>query len=199
MAGKATSAISTCDDITKDDTTMTIRSPDTTTESPHAIGRETIRAAAVQHDRPGPRWLLRTRRHGLLPRSRTRVPVVLWAMVLRLVVLIADYLLAFVTATVVVPMFAAWLHQQSGAAAGNLTAAGAFAMWLTPLLFLVAILAAGEIAAMRALWHWSTRSIKKTRDRHVSEHGGSAPTAPPQPHQASGKRHSTKKKCGRSR
>ncbi|MCM2392700.1 hypothetical protein [Streptomyces albipurpureus] len=91
-------------------------------------------------------------------------PVVVWAGFFRAIVLLADYLLAFVTAVVIIPLLGAWLHQQSGASRGALSADGTVAMWLMPLLFLVALLAAGEIVVMRAMWRWATRMIAKIRD-----------------------------------
>ncbi|NEA20727.1 hypothetical protein [Streptomyces halstedii] len=90
--------------------------------------------------------------------------VVVWAGFCRAIVLLADYLLAFVTAVVIIPLLGAWLHQQSGASRGALSADGTAAMWLMPLLFLVALLAAGEIVVMRAMWRWATRVIAKIRD-----------------------------------
>jgi hypothetical protein len=111
-------------------------------------------------------------------RSGDGLPIVLWAGFLRLVVLIADYLVAFVTATVVIPTFAVWLHRQSGAGSGHLTMAGTIAMWLTPLVFLVAILAAGEIAVMHAMWRWGTRMIQRIRDRRADESGATVSSVP---------------------
>ncbi|MEU6263732.1 hypothetical protein [Saccharopolyspora shandongensis] len=106
----------------------------------------------------------------LSPRkSGDGLPVVIWAGFFRLVVLIADYLLVFVTATVAIPMLGAWLHRQSGASQGLLTTAGSVAMWLMPLLFLVLILAAGEIAVMRAMWRWSTQRIQRVRAGRAGE------------------------------
>ncbi|MDO5865104.1 MULTISPECIES: hypothetical protein [Paenarthrobacter] len=94
-------------------------------------------------------------------------PVLIWAVFFRSVVLIADYLLASMTAMVVIPMLGAWLHRQSGAAGGDLTMAGTVAMWVAPLLFVVLLLAAAEIAAMRGMWRWSTRRIEAVREARV--------------------------------
>ncbi|MFF1880295.1 hypothetical protein ACFVVC_02335 [Pseudarthrobacter sp. NPDC058196] len=91
-------------------------------------------------------------------------PVLIRAVFFRSVVLIADYVLASMTAMVVIPMLGAWLHRQSGAASGDLTMAGTVAMWVAPLLFVVLLLAAAEIAAMRGMWRWSTRRIQSVRD-----------------------------------
>ncbi|WP_412075406.1 hypothetical protein ACLF6K_05660 [Streptomyces xanthophaeus] len=90
--------------------------------------------------------------------------IVVWAGFFRAIVLLADYLLAFITAVVIIPLLGAWLHQQSGASRGSLSADGTIAMWLMPLLFLVALLAAGEIVVMRSMWRWATRMIAKIRD-----------------------------------
>ncbi|MFD8609387.1 hypothetical protein [Streptomyces sp. NPDC059631] len=93
-----------------------------------------------------------------------RFSVVVWAGFLRAIVLLADCLLAFTTAVVVIPLLGAWLHQQSGASRGALSADGTIAMWLMPLLFLIALLAAGEIVVMRGMWRWATLIIAKVRD-----------------------------------
>ena len=79
----------------------------------------------------------------------------------RLLVLVADYLLVFTTATVVIPTLGAWLHQSSGAAQDSLTLSGTVAMWLMPLLFLVTVLTVGVLVVMRGMWRWSTRVIDK--------------------------------------
>ncbi|MGW6600524.1 hypothetical protein [Streptomyces sp. NPDC055036] len=93
-----------------------------------------------------------------------RFSLMLWAGLVRAVVLVADYLLALVTAVVIIPQLGTWLHEQSGASQGSLTAAGTIAMWLMPLLFLVSLLAAGEIVLMRGMWRWATRTITKIRN-----------------------------------
>ncbi|MFJ7416470.1 hypothetical protein ACIQWZ_37575 [Streptomyces sp. NPDC098077] len=90
--------------------------------------------------------------------------VVAWAGFFRAIVLLADYLLAIITAVVIIPMLGAWLHQQSGAARGALSGDGTIAIWLMPLLFLVALIVAGEIVVMRSMWRWATRMIAKIRD-----------------------------------
>ncbi|MFE7117381.1 hypothetical protein ACFU99_18405 [Streptomyces sp. NPDC057654] len=101
-----------------------------------------------------------------------RSSVMVWAGFLRVIVLLADYLLAFITAVVIIPLLGAWLHQQSGASRGALSADGTIAMWLMPLLFLVAVLAVGEIVVMRGMWRWATRMTVKIRDAR-----GEAPRA----------------------
>ncbi|MFJ3858313.1 hypothetical protein ACIPRL_18960 [Streptomyces sp. NPDC090085] len=101
----------------------------------------------------------------LAPKNQAgRFSVVVWTGFFRAVVLLADYLLAFITAVVILPLLGAWLHQRSGASQGALSADGTIAMWLMPLLFLVALLAAGEIAVMRGMWRWATRMIAKIQD-----------------------------------
>ncbi|MFB7917086.1 hypothetical protein [Streptomyces sp. NPDC056061] len=113
----------------------------------------------------------------LSPKKRgDGLPVVIWTVFFRSIVLIADYLLAFTTAMVVIPMLGVWLHQQSGASQGELTGAGTIAMWLTPLFFLVALLAVGEIAVMRAMWRWGTRGIRKIRDGRADDSRPAAQT-----------------------
>lgn len=90
-------------------------------------------------------------------------PILIWVVFFRSVVLVADYLLALTTAAVIIPMLGAWLHRQSGVAGGDLTMAGTIALWIAPLLFLVLVLAAGEIAAMGSMWRWSSRRIQAIR------------------------------------
>ncbi|MEW2413067.1 hypothetical protein AB0953_04995 [Streptomyces sp. NPDC046866] len=101
----------------------------------------------------------------LAPRNQAGgFSVVVWAGFFRAVVLLADYLLACITAVVIIPLLGAWLHQQSGASRVALSADGTIAMWLIPLLFLVALLVAGEIVVMRGMWRWATRMIAKIQD-----------------------------------
>ncbi|GGS80615.1 MULTISPECIES: hypothetical protein [Streptomyces] len=101
----------------------------------------------------------------LAPRNQAGgVSVVVWAGFFRAVVLLADYLLACITAVVIIPLLGAWLHQQSGASRVALSADGTIAMWLVPLLFLVALLVAGEIVVMRGMWRWATRMIAKIQN-----------------------------------
>ncbi|MFD3970253.1 hypothetical protein [Streptomyces cyaneofuscatus] len=100
----------------------------------------------------------------VLKRETDGFSVVAWAGFFRAIVLLADYLLAIITAVVIIPMLGAWLHQQSGAARGALSADGTIAIWLMPLLFLVALIVAGEFVVMRSMWRWATRMIAKIRD-----------------------------------
>ncbi len=92
-----------------------------------------------------------------------RFSLVVWTVFFRALVLVVDYFLAFTVATVVIPILAAWLHQESGAAQGELTTSGTVAMWLVPLGFLVVLLTAGVLAVMRALWRWSTQMVEGIR------------------------------------
>lgn len=106
-----------------------------------------------------------TLRHRLAARTRANgLPIAVWIVVLRGIVLVADYALALVTAVGLIPTLGVWLHRESGAAQGSLTGAGTIAMWVLPLVFLVALLTAGELALMRSMWRWSGRRIQKIRD-----------------------------------
>lgn len=106
------------------------------------------------------------------------LPVLFWAVFFRSVVLIADYLLASSTATVLIPLLGAWLHQRSGLGGGQLSVAGTIAMWIAPFAFLVLVLAVGEIAAMRAMWGWATRRIQNIENtREARDNGGATAQA----------------------
>ncbi|MFD2024176.1 hypothetical protein [Promicromonospora aerolata] len=129
---------------------------DTTATKPVSKKRDSRLRAVWQHLAP-----TKSRDGGL--------PLVLWAGFYRTVVLAGDYLLAFISAMVVIPSLGAWLHAQSGASQGGLTEAGTVAMWLMPFLFLVALLVAGEIALMRGMWRWATRMIARIRDSRTKE------------------------------
>ncbi|MFF8914182.1 hypothetical protein ACF08M_12860 [Streptomyces sp. NPDC015032] len=136
--------------------TQTLEKTETTAPTSTAA---TAKPAAEKKDSK-----LRAIWRALAPKEEAgRLSVVVWAGFFRAIVLLADYLLAFITAMVVIPLLGAWLHQQSGAAKGMLSTDGTIAMWLMPLLFLVALLAAGEIVVMRAMWRWATRTIAKIR------------------------------------
>lgn len=91
------------------------------------------------------------------------VPVMVWTVFFRSTVLIAFYLMAVATAQGVIPALGMWLHQQSGAAQGQLTSDGTLAMWVMPLLFMVTLVTVAELVLMRAMWRWSSRMIAKTR------------------------------------
>ncbi|MDX3020148.1 hypothetical protein [Streptomyces acidiscabies] len=129
------------------------------TETAVTAKKTTAKPAKEQNDSK-----LRTGwRRPALKKESGRFSDVVWAGFFRSVVLLADYLLAFITATVVIPLLGVWLHQQSGASRGALSTDGTVAMWLMPLLFLVALLTAGEIVVMRGMWRWATRMIAKIR------------------------------------
>ncbi len=119
------------------------------------------------------RWALRPLTRG----RKGNAADIVWAVLVRSVVLVADYLLVSATATVVIPMLGAWLHQQSGAAHGELTAAGTIAIWLMPLAFLVIVLAAGEIAVMRGMWRGGGQMIARARSRRATNREDAAPPA----------------------
>ncbi|MEV0412427.1 hypothetical protein AB0I68_16885 [Streptomyces sp. NPDC050448] len=129
------------------------------------VPTSTAAAARKTTAKPEQEHRLRTGWRRLAPKNQAgRFSVVVWAGFFRAVVLLADYLLAFITAMVILPLLGAWLHQQSGASRGALGADGTIAMWLMPLLFLVVLLAAGEIVVMRGMWRWATRMIAKIQD-----------------------------------
>lgn len=100
-------------------------------------------------------------------RAKDRRPgrgkVVFWAVFLHGLVLLADWMIAIGTATGVIPTLAAYLHQRSGANRGQLTFDGTIALWATPLLFLVLILAVAELVVMRGMWRWAARRVAKIR------------------------------------
>ncbi|MCJ0875198.1 hypothetical protein [Streptomyces sp. AP-93] len=141
--------------------TQTLEKTETTAPtSTAATAKTTAKPVKAQTDSK-----LRTGWRRLAPKKEAgRFSVVMWAGFFRAIVVLADYLLAFITAMVIIPRLGAWLHQQSGASRGALSADGTIAMWLMPLLFLVALLAAGEIVVMRGMWRWATRMIAKIRD-----------------------------------
>ncbi|MFD7668102.1 hypothetical protein [Streptomyces sp. NPDC059788] len=142
--------------------TQTREKTETTTPTSTAATAKKTTAKPVE-EKKGSK--LRAGWRTLAPREKGgRFSVVVWAGFFRAVVLLADYLLAFITAMVVIPLLGAWLHQQSGATKGVLSTDGLIAMWLMPLLFLVALLAAGEIVVMRAMWRWAARITAKVRD-----------------------------------
>lgn len=114
-------------------------------------------------------WLRLSSVKGLGGPRAGRLPLVLWAGFVRAVVLAADYLLAFITAMVVIPSLGAWLHAQTGVSQGALTGAGTIAMWLMPLLFLVALLAFGEVILMRGMWRGATRLIERVQGPRAEE------------------------------
>lgn len=89
-------------------------------------------------------------------------------------VLLADYVIALVTAIVVIPLLGAWLHQEVGASEVSLVGAGGIAMWLVPFLFLVVLIIAGELAVMRAMWRWATDRLATIPETSSAERRGTA-------------------------
>ena len=114
-----------------------------------------------------PGWRTLADRSGLPLTRRAGIPVVVWSVFFRSVVLLADGLLALTTVLTVIPMIGAGLYQQVGATQVSLTPIGTIAMWLMPFCFLVILLAAGEIAAMRAMWRWSSRVVQRIRSESL--------------------------------
>lgn len=92
-----------------------------------------------------------------------RGKVVFWAVLLHGLVLVADWVMAFATATGVIPSLAAYLHQESGAGRGQLTVDGTIALWAAPLLFLVLVLLVAELVLMRGMWRWAARRVQRIR------------------------------------
>lgn len=156
--------------MTKDEnmTTQTLDKKNGTTEAEDVreVATPASKKAAKEHKPSKLAGVLR----GLTPeKSSAGFPVLIWTVFFRLVVLIADYLLVLSTAIALIPMLGAWLHQQSGDVYGDLTMAGTIAMWIAPLLFLVLVLAAAEIAVMRAMWRWASRRIQSIRDARAGD------------------------------
>ncbi|WP_030559182.1 hypothetical protein [Streptomyces aureocirculatus] len=137
----------------------------------------TSTAATVKPMKEQKNSKLRTGWRRLAPKKETgRFSVAVWAGFFRVIVLLADCLLAFITAMVIIPLLGAWLHRQSGASRGALSADGTITLWLMPLLFLVALLVAGEIIVMRGMWRWATRMIEKIRDARGEATGADVTT-----------------------
>lgn len=175
--------------MTKDEnmTTQTLYKTDGTTEAEDIREVATPASKKVANERK-PSKLAGVLRRLAPEKSSDGFPVLIGAVFFRLVVLIADYLLALGTAMVLIPMLGAWLHQQSGAVYGDLTMAGTIAMWIAPLLFLVLVLAAGEIAVMRAMWRWASRRIQSIRDARSGDTVSQAPRTNSQSKNANRKR-----------
>lgn len=90
-----------------------------------------------------------------------RGKAIAFAALLHGLVLVVDWIMALVTATGVIPTLAAYLHRESGASRGQLTVDGTIALWAAPLLFLVLVLAAGELVLMRGMWRWAARRVQR--------------------------------------
>lgn len=89
-------------------------------------------------------------------------------------VLLADYIMAIVTAIVIIPLLGAWLHQQAGVAQVDLVGAGGIAMWLVPFLFLVVLIIAGELAVMRSMWRWASDRLNTIPETSSADGRGTA-------------------------
>lgn len=98
---------------------------------------------------------------------RTTVSWIVWAAAIRLGTVVAAYVLAFLSATQVVPVIGLYLYQQSGVATSATPVAtnGLLAVWVVPFVFVVALLAVAEVALMRWLWRLGTRRIERLRAR----------------------------------
>ena len=159
---------------------MTTTAPDRTrkTDTPRTPAAR-LRVTAFRPGMDGALRKLRAALHRLAPvgRGQSRLGLAVWTGFFRAVVLFADYVLAMLTAMVVIPMLGAWIHTESGASRGGLSGDGAIVMWLVPLFFLVALLAAAEIALMRGMWRWGTRRVEAIRDAREAAalHSGHAP------------------------
>jgi len=116
-----------------------------------------------KHREQNPSTLRRVLGHLKPETTAGGIPLMVWSVFFRSVVLLTYYLMAVATAQGVIPALGMWLHQQSGAARGELNLDGTIAMWVMPLLFMVALLLIGEVALMRAMWRWSSRMIAKMR------------------------------------
>lgn len=133
-------------------------------DEPDAVDQAKDPVDAPAHGAPGKQAAIRRLRPRLpkLPKTRDEDKAErgrIWALILRVLVLFADYLLVMVTAIAVIPSFGAWLHQQTGAGQESLNSDGRLGVWLVPLLFVTLLLAAGEFCMMRGMWHWSSRMI----------------------------------------
>jgi hypothetical protein len=111
------------------------------------------------------------------------------------IVLLADYVLAIVTAMVFIPLMGAWLHQQAGLTETSLVGAAGIAMWLVPFLFLVVLLVAGELAIMRSMWRWSTVRLSALSETSTADGRGTAGGSTPR----AGTNRSSKKNSKRSK
>lgn len=76
--------------------------------------------------------------------------------ILRIALLLIFWVMALITAVVVVPMLGMWLHQQAGVAAGDLSLQGLIALWIVPLAFLASLILIGLFLLMRSMWTWGT-------------------------------------------
>lgn len=82
---------------------------------------------------------------------------------LRLLTFAAYYAILTFTAFGAIPQLAGWVHAQSLARTGTLSADGLIAVWLVPLLFLVAMLGVLEFIIMRAMWRAGSAIVASVR------------------------------------
>lgn len=155
----STSTLNTTDETTEQAETAAADEPQkTTTTSGAEVKEGTVRATATRARSSWRRWS-----EAADKKNSTKVPsksgYYILAAFYRGVVLIVGYLLVMVIAMTIIPLLGAWLHEQSGASQGQLTAVGTVAMWFMPLLFLVALLTAATLGVLRSMWRWSSRRI----------------------------------------
>lgn len=98
-------------------------------------------------------------------RVRTGFPVAVWTVVIRLLIVVLDYLLLMATTLMVVPRIAAFLYQFIGGPDNGMGIEGLLAFWILPAGFLTLAVLFGEIVLMRTMWHLGTRGINALRDR----------------------------------
>ncbi|WP_026927956.1 hypothetical protein [Granulicoccus phenolivorans] len=114
----------------------------------------------------------------LLPRPG-RVSLAAATVLLRGSVLLADYLLALTTVTVLVPLLGAWLHRQAASSALMLTGEGIIALWTMPFACATLLLAVADLWVMRSLWRWSGRRLTALRAARTPQPPpAEAPAAP---------------------
>lgn len=97
--------------------TQTLEKTETTAPTSTAATAKKTRAKPAKEQKDSK---LRTGWRRLAPKEETgRFSVVVWAGFFRVIVFLADCLLAFITAMVIIPLLGAWLHEQSGASRGR--------------------------------------------------------------------------------
>lgn len=105
------------------------------------------------------------------------IPVFVWSIGMHALVLLFDYVLVMVTATGGLPTTAMWLDSMSGAATGGAGVASFVAMWVVPLVFVVAILTVAEIVVMRGAWRWASRRIAAMKAKYPTNEEKTAQAA----------------------
>lgn len=139
-----------------------------------AADRTTVRKTrAKDHSERAP-WFMRMHLWALSGVSRH-----IAAMIVRAVVMLLDLLLVAMTAMSIIPSVAMYLHREllgPALLAGGVSPEGLLALWVMPMLFIVIMLAALEIVAIRVLWRWSMRLLQWHTARAIVH--APAPTAP---------------------